>query len=61
MEYPLNEENLSPVPNLVHKYPDRALFLVASEVRHVLSVLHQKAEGWDFPYEYHPEHNQGWS
>lgn len=25
---PLNEENLSPVPNLVHKYPDRALFLV---------------------------------
>jgi lysine 2,3-aminomutase len=28
---PLNEENLSPVPNLVHKYPDRALFLVHSE------------------------------
>ena len=28
MEDPLNEENLSPVPNLVHKYPDRALFLV---------------------------------
>jgi lysine 2,3-aminomutase len=27
---PLAEENLSPVPNLVHKYPDRALFLVAS-------------------------------
>ena len=25
---PLNEENLSPVPNLVHKYPDRVLFLV---------------------------------
>lgn len=25
---PLDEENLSPVPNLVHKYPDRALFLV---------------------------------
>lgn len=25
---PLGEENLSPVPNLVHKYPDRALFLV---------------------------------
>ncbi|OGQ98690.1 MAG: lysine 2,3-aminomutase [Deltaproteobacteria bacterium RIFOXYD12_FULL_57_12] len=25
---PLNEEQLSPVPNLVHKYPDRALFLV---------------------------------
>ncbi|MDH3360182.1 MAG: KamA family radical SAM protein [Desulfobulbaceae bacterium] len=28
---PLNEENLSPAPNLVHKYPDRALFLVASQ------------------------------
>jgi len=27
---PLAEENLSPVPNLVHKYPDRALFLVNS-------------------------------
>ncbi|MCL1980960.1 MAG: KamA family radical SAM protein [Proteobacteria bacterium] len=28
---PLDEENLSPVPCLVHKYPDRALLLVASE------------------------------
>lgn len=28
---PLNEENLSPVPSLVHKYPDRALFLVCNE------------------------------
>jgi len=27
---PLDEENLSPVPNLVHKYPDRALFLICS-------------------------------
>ncbi len=27
---PLGEEQLSPVPNLVHKYPDRALFLVHS-------------------------------
>ncbi len=26
---PLNEENLSPVASLVHRYPDRALFLVA--------------------------------
>ena len=31
MTDPLNEENLSPVANLVHKYPDRALFLVSSE------------------------------
>ena len=31
MEDPLNEENLSPVANLVHKYPDRALFLVHNQ------------------------------
>ncbi len=31
VEDPLDEENLSPVPNLVHKYPDRVLFLVCSE------------------------------
>ncbi|MBI5556225.1 MAG: KamA family radical SAM protein [Deltaproteobacteria bacterium] len=30
-EDPLNEENLSPVPNLIHKYPDRVLFLVCSQ------------------------------
>jgi lysine 2,3-aminomutase len=28
---PLEEENQSPVPNLIHRYPDRALFLVCSE------------------------------
>ncbi|MGI6655604.1 MAG: KamA family radical SAM protein [Desulfobulbus sp.] len=28
---PLDEENLSPVPGLVHKYANRALFLVCSE------------------------------
>jgi lysine 2,3-aminomutase len=31
MADPLEEENQSPVPNLVHRYPDRALFLVSSE------------------------------
>ncbi len=31
MADPLDEEHLSPVPNLVHKYPDRALFLVTSQ------------------------------
>ncbi|MEW6218475.1 MAG: KamA family radical SAM protein [Thermodesulfobacteriota bacterium] len=30
-EDPLDEEGASPVPNLVHRYPDRALFLVASQ------------------------------
>ncbi len=28
---PLGEEKLSPVPNLVHKYPDRVLLLIANE------------------------------
>jgi len=28
---PLDEENLSAAPNLIHKYPDRALFLVNSQ------------------------------
>ena len=31
LEDPLDEENLSPVANLVHKYPDRALFLVHNQ------------------------------
>jgi lysine 2,3-aminomutase len=29
-EDPLDEEGLSPVPGLTHKYPDRVLFLVSS-------------------------------
>ncbi len=28
---PLGEEHLSPVPNVVHKYPDRVLFLVSNQ------------------------------
>jgi lysine 2,3-aminomutase len=28
---PLDEENQSPVPNLVHRYPDRVLFMVCAE------------------------------
>lgn len=31
LEDPLGEEGLSPVPNLVHRYPDRALFLVSNQ------------------------------
>ena len=30
-EDPLNEEGLSPVPGLTHRYPDRVLFLVSGE------------------------------
>ncbi len=31
MADPLGEEELSPVPNLVHKYPDRVLFLISNQ------------------------------
>jgi len=31
MTDPLDEENLSPVPNLIRKYPDRALLLVCNQ------------------------------
>jgi len=30
-EDPLHEDDMSPVPNIVHRYPDRALFLVNSQ------------------------------
>ena len=30
-EDPLSEDDMSPVPNIVHRYPDRALFLVNSQ------------------------------
>lgn len=31
LDDPLDEENLSPVPNLVYKYPDRALLLISNQ------------------------------
>ena len=31
IEDPLNEDAMSPVPNIVHRYPDRVLFLVSSQ------------------------------
>jgi lysine 2,3-aminomutase len=30
-EDPLNEDGMSPVPNITHRYPDRCLFLVTSQ------------------------------
>ncbi|MCI0449465.1 MAG: KamA family radical SAM protein [Chlorobi bacterium] len=30
-EDPLNEESMSPVPNITHRYPDRVLFLTTSQ------------------------------
>ncbi|MDD4818459.1 MAG: KamA family radical SAM protein [Victivallaceae bacterium] len=31
MDDPLSEEQFSPVPNIVHRYPDRCLFLVSNQ------------------------------
>jgi len=31
VEDPLNEDSMSPVPNITHRYPDRCLFLVTSQ------------------------------
>lgn len=31
LEDPLNEDMMSPVPNITHRYPDRCLFLVTSQ------------------------------
>lgn len=31
IEDPLNEDEMSPVPNITHRYPDRCLFLVTSQ------------------------------
>ena len=31
VEDPLNEDEMSPVPNITHRYPDRVLFLVTSQ------------------------------
>lgn len=30
-EDPLNEDEMSPVPNITHRYPDRCLFLISSQ------------------------------
>ncbi|MGE3953778.1 MAG: KamA family radical SAM protein [Parachlamydiales bacterium] len=50
---PLGEEGLSPVPGIVHRYPDRVLFLVtsscASYCRYCTrSRLVSNAQGYDF-------------
>jgi len=47
---PLNEENVSPVPGVVHRYPDRALFLVtrqcATYCRHCIRKRHVGEEDY---------------
>jgi lysine 2,3-aminomutase len=45
-EDPLNEEEQSPVPGIVHRYPDRVLFLVTDYCSTFLPVLHEIEDGW---------------
>ena len=40
----MNEDADSPVPNITHRYPDRALFLVSPVCACVLPVLHPAAQ-----------------
>src|SRR5665811_215648 len=59
-EDPLGEDGHSPVPGLVHRYPDRVLFLVtdrcAAYCRYCTrSRLVSNAQHYDF----HPEFEQG--
>src|SRR5665213_2875431 len=60
MSDPVGEDSHSPVPGLVHRYPDRVLFLVtdrcAAYCRYCTrSRLVSNASGYDF----HPEFEQG--
>ena len=70
MADPLGEENQSPVPQLVHRYPDRALFLTTGVCSaycryctrsHMVSrkdKVHARVAQWDRALEYirqHPE------
>ncbi len=41
-EDPLDEENLSPVPGLTHKYPDRVLFLVSNRCAMICRFCNRK-------------------
>jgi lysine 2,3-aminomutase len=50
MEDPLDEERLSPVPNLVHRYPDRVLFLVSNQCATYCRFCNRKRKiGLGFP------------
>ena len=41
-EDPLHEDEMSPVPNITHRYPDRALFLSYQPVWYLLPFLHKE-------------------
>lgn len=56
---PLEEENQSPVPNLVHRYPDRALFLVCSECAMYCRFCTRKRKVGGADMQINPETIQG--
>ena len=37
---PLGEENHSPVKHIIHRYPDRVVFLITDYLPYLLSLLH---------------------
>lgn len=56
-EDPLAEESLSPVPNLVHRYPDRVLWLVSHQCA-VLCRFCTRKRRWSKPVPFIEEHFQ---
>ena len=50
LDDPLGEEALSPVPNLIHRYPDRVLFMVSNECALYCRFCNRKRKiGRQFP------------
>jgi lysine 2,3-aminomutase len=57
-EDPLAEENLSPIPNLVHRYPNRVLWLVSQECAVHCRFCTRKRR-WKAPLPLTPEYFHG--
>lgn len=67
---PLNENGNSPVPNIVHRYPDRVLFLVTGFCSaycryctrtHMVSQrtsIHVSPKEWEYGFKYIEEHTE---
>ena len=69
-EDPLDEEKFSPVPNIVHRYPDRALFLVTgfcsaycryctrSHMTSKRTYINVSAREWEAGFQYIENHSE---
>lgn len=58
LEDPLAEEALSPVPNLVHRYPNRVLWLISHECAMYCRFCTRKRR-WEKPLPFTDEHFKG--